>query len=36
MSSSINCRKCGIEIKPDITNPYDMCEGCIEEMERMS
>jgi len=27
----VNCRKCGIEIKPNITNPYDLCDGCWED-----
>ena len=30
IESNVYCKKCGIEIKPDITNPYDLCDGCCE------
>jgi len=33
MGFKLECKKCGIEIEPDITNPYDMCYGCIKELE---
>ena len=28
-----NCRNCGIEIEPDITNPLNLCEDCGEVPE---
>lgn len=31
MSYSENCRECGIEIEPDITNPEGLCEECEKE-----
>ena len=31
MKTKNHCRKCGIEIEFDITNPYDLCDGCWEE-----
>ncbi len=30
-TNKVYCRKCGIEIELDITNPYDICNGCWEE-----
>lgn len=33
MGLKLECKKCCVEIEPDTTNPYDMCEDCIEEHE---
>ena len=29
----MNCKKCGIEIKDDITNPLCLCDDCFREKE---
>jgi NMD protein affecting ribosome stability and mRNA decay len=34
MSCTEHCRNCGIEIKPDITNPLALCDDCYKEGDK--